>query len=178
MIKLTEKRLLKDSYKAELTGGQPTTLHSHSGGSDGETSVRLNADVPNSATSFIDVAGLSFIPEINKDYLIEMYVMYTTSGTTVGINLAVNGPAGFVALVGQLLGCTAVATLTGREFNAYNTSGGTLTAAIAGNNNIAVLQILFRNGANATSFVLRVAAETTGTVTVKIGSVLRYRKLN
>jgi len=147
------------------------------GGGESENIVRLTTDRANSTTSFADCTGLSFSPAANTDYLIEFFILYTTSATTVGINLAVNGPASPTGMAFQTLGNTAAATLAGREFNAYNTSGGTLTAAIAGYN-IAIIKGILRNGANTGTFILRFAAETTGTVTIKIGSVLRWRQIS
>jgi hypothetical protein len=35
-----------------------------------------------------------------------------------------------------------------------------------------------RNGATGGNWIVRFAAETTGTITIKAGSVLRYRQVN
>jgi len=146
-------------------------------GSESDNIVQLTADRTNATTSFADVTGLGFTATANKDYIIDAYIMYTTSATTVGINLACNGSTAATAIVGQTVGNTAATTIAGREFKAYNSSGGTLTAAISGNN-IAIMHILLRNGGSSSNFIIRFAAETTGSVVVKTGSTIRYRQVN
>jgi hypothetical protein len=148
------------------------------GGGESENIVRLTVDRVTNNTAFADITGMSFAAASSKDYLVEAYLIFTTAATTTGINLAVNGPASPTALAGQTVGCTAAGTIAGRMFNAYNNSGGTLTAAIAGNNFIS-MSFIIRNGANAGTIILRFATEVAGSaVTVKVGSILRYRLLN
>ena len=72
----------------------------------------------------------------------------------------------------------AAATLKGGGFNAYNVAAQTMTAGQFTTGNFAYFQVLFRNGVTQGNVVVRFAAETTGTVTIKDGSVLRYKKLD
>lgn len=163
---------------AELVGGGLTALHSHSGGGgEAEVIVVKSGDTANATTTLADATGLSFTALASKTYIIEAWVRWATSATTVGIKLAVNGPAspGFVGDV--FIGVLSTGALSGSGGAAYDV--GTATAsALALADNLAKLFCLFRNGATQGTFIIRFAAEAAGTVTVKDGSVLRYRQVD
>ncbi|MBI5233519.1 MAG: hypothetical protein HY880_04120 [Deltaproteobacteria bacterium] len=143
-----------------------------------EVYISKASDTSNTTTTLADITGLSFTAAANKDYLIEAFIAYTTAATTTGIELAINGPASPAGFAGQTIACTAASTLAGRTFNAYNTSGGALSAAITGVN-IAKMEILFKNGANAGTVTLRFASEVSASnVTVVASSILKYRLMN
>lgn len=146
------------------------------GGSESENVVVLSSDVAVTGQTLSDATGLSFTAAANTDYIIEAWVLYTTSAAAVGIELAANGPASPTALAGQLVANTSATAILGRKFNTYDDSGGALSASISGDN-IAKIWIILRNGANSGTFIVRFAAETAGgTATIKAGSVLRYRQ--
>jgi hypothetical protein len=139
--------------------------------------VRLDADVSNATTAFADVTGLSFPAAANADYLIEAFLVYTSTVITTGINFAINGPASPVGVVGAW---TAYPTLTSsvpRQFRAYDS--GTATAGVDTINVAQFSQFtaMLRTGAAGGATVVRFAAETANSVTVKAGSILRYQQL-
>jgi len=163
---------------APLVGGGQTTLHSHAtGGAESEAVVIKSGDTANSTTTLSDAAGLSFTALANKTYLIEAWVRYATSATTVGIQLSANGPASPAFIAGLWDVNAAQGTPDGGAFNAYNVQIAA-TAAPFTTDNLAKLWCLFRNGSTEGPWVVRFCAETTGTVTVKDGSVLRYRQVD
>jgi hypothetical protein len=67
--------------------------------------------------------------------------------------------------------------MSGGGGNAYNIGAATASAQ-ATTDNLAMINILFKNGANQGTFIIRFAAETTGTIYVKDGSLIRYRQVN
>jgi hypothetical protein len=173
---MTEKRLLREGYKVDLTDGGATTLHSHAGGAgESENIVRKTDDTANSTVNLADATGLSFTVEANADYIIEAWIIYTTSATTVGIKLSATGPSSPVVMAGLWDVNAAQGTPDGGAFNADNVTIASSAAPFT-TGNLARLHCLLRTGANAGTFMIRFAAETTGTITIKIGSVLRWRK--
>lgn len=168
--------ITKVEIEAKLTG--EISSHSHAGGGgESEIVVVKGADTPNSTTTLADVVGLSFTALANKTYIIETWLRWDTSATTVGIKLAVNGPAGPAFVSTCWFTPITTTTNQGNGGNAYDV-GGIVASAAFTTNNLAKLYCLFRNGNTQGTFVVRFAAETTGTVTAKIGSVLRYRQVD
>ena len=158
-----------------LRGDQ--TWAAPAGGGESETVVRKTGDTANATTNMADAAGLTFTPEANKDYIIEAFILYDTSNVAVGIKLSATGPASPTAMAGHWLTNAANGTVDGAAFNANDVTVTTAAAPFT-TANIANLWCVLRNGANSTAFTVRFAAETTGTITVKAGSCLRYRKIN
>lgn len=160
-----------------LVDGSVTSLHSHSGGSESEVVVVKSGDTANSTTTFADATGLSFTALANKTYIIEAWIRWATSATTVGIKFGINGPAS-PAFIGDLfLAILSTGALSGGGGNAYDVGIATASALGLGDN-LARVYCLFRNGSTQGAVTIRFAAETTGTVTVKDGSVLRYRQVD
>jgi len=136
--------------------------------------VKATADTANSTTTLADATGLSFPVEANKDYLIEGFILWDTSATSVGIMLSATAPASPTYLAGHYITDAANGTPDSSSFNANNVVV-TTSASPFTSGNIARLGCILRNGSNAGTFQIRFAAETTGTVTIKAGSILRYR---
>jgi hypothetical protein len=163
---------------AELVGGGQTSLHSHAGGGgESEIVVIKVGDTANSTTSLADATGLSFTALANKTYIIEGWIRYATSATTVGIQLSANGPTSPAFVAGLWDVNAAQGTPDGGAFNAWNVTVAASAAPFTGDN-LARLHCLFRNGSTQGTFIIRFAAETTGTITIKDGSVLRYRQVD
>lgn len=174
---MTEKRLLRDAYKIDLTDEGETTLHTHpSGGGESEVIVRKTSDTANSTTNLADATGLSFTAAENSDYIIEGWIIYTTSVTTVGIKLSAKGPSSSIAMAGLWDVNAAQGTPDGGAFNADDTTIASSAAPFT-TNNLARLHCLLRTSTNSGTFIIRFAAETTGIITIKEGSLLRYRKV-
>lgn len=160
-----------------LVDGSQTTLHSHPTGGESEAVVVKVGDTSNATTTFANATGLSFTALANKTYIIEGWIRHATSATTVGIKLSISGPVtpAFVSVMFFSLLSTGIPS--GGGGNAYDI--GTATASsLATTDNLAKLYCLFRNGATQGAVIVRFAAETTGTVTIKDGSVLRYRQVD
>jgi len=163
---------------APLVGGGQTALHSHAGGGgESELLVVKSADTANSTTTLADADGLSFTALANKTYLIEAWVRYGTSATTVGIKLSINGPVSPAFVCGLWDVNAAQGTPDGGAFNGYDVAIASSAAPFLADN-LARLWCLFRNGGTEGPVVIRFAAETTGTVTVKTGSCMRYRQVD
>lgn len=146
-----------------------------SGGEDNQIVVRKTGDTANATVNLAD-SGLSFDALANSDYAIEGWLLWNTSATTVGIKLSGRfSGASPNAIAGQWIVNAANGTLDGAAFNANDVTV-TTTAAPFTTNNHAVFFALLRTGVNPGTFSIRFAAETTGTITIKTGSVLRYRK--
>ena len=168
--------ITKAEIEAKLTG--EIASHTHPGGSgESEQIVIKVGDTANATTTYADATGLSFIALAGKTYIIEAWIRWATSAATVGIKLSVNGPAtpGFVADVWNAALTTT--GISGSGGNAYKV-GGASASAFATTDNLAMLNILYRAPAAGGVVTIQFAAETTGTVTVKDGSVLRYRQVN
>jgi hypothetical protein len=134
--------------------------------------ARVTANRSVTGTAFADVTDLTFPVAANTDYSFRFVVHYTTNATTTGARFAINGPASQTALrVGGLLPTGTGAMNTGSQ-TAYNTA---IFAATTGPGATAVMGIIegvFRNGANAGTLALRLAAEviSPGQVTVLANS--------
>lgn len=140
---------------------------------ESETIIVKVGDTANNKTAFEDATGLSFTPAISTLYIIEAWIRYETTATTVGINLAVNGPTSPDFVTG--IWYTSVSGIArGSTFNDYD-DGTPAIASPFTTDNIAKLYCMLRTGVGGGDFVIRFAAETTGTITIKDGSVLRYR---
>jgi hypothetical protein len=167
---------------AELVGGSTTTLHSHSGGGgESENIVRTTGDVTNSTTTFADVTELTFSATANKDYIFEAWLIFQSNTATTGIKFAVNGPASPVAVVMNAhipIGLTLYASDSMMASRAYNTGTASASVDTINANLLAHIVGILRNGSTTGNLTVRFAAETTGTVKVMTGSVLRYRQVN
>ncbi len=162
----------------ELVGGSATTLHSHAGGGgESETVVLKTGDTANSTTTLSNAVDLVFTALANKTYLIEGFIVYDSSATTVGIKLSATGPTSPTRMAGHFVTDAANGTPDSSSFNANDVTATTSASSFTAGN-IAALHCVLVNGSNQGSFQIRFAAETTGTVTVKAGSCLRYRLLN
>lgn len=144
-------------------------------GGSGMVSVRMTQDVANATVNLANATGLSFAAAANSDYIIDANILWDTSGTTVGIKLSADFSSTGHTIAGQWIVNVANGTLDGAAFNADDGTV-TTTASPFTTSNHAKLWAILRTGANAGTFVVRFAAETTGTITIKTGSVLRYEK--
>lgn len=168
--------ITKAEIEAKLTG--EISSHTHAGGGgESEVIVVKIGDTSNATTTYADATGLSFTSVGGKTYIIEAWIRWATSALTVGIKLSVNGPTtpGFVADVWNAALTTSL--ISGGGGNAYKV-GGASASAFATADNLAMLNILYRAPAGGGVVTIQFAAETTGTVTIKDGSVLRYRQVD
>lgn len=160
----------------ELVSGGVTSLHTHAGGGSGDTVIILGADVANSTTTLMDCTGLQFTAETNSKYLIDVLTIHNSSSSSVGIKLSLNGPTSPELIVGLYHGASTVSALDGSAFNSYDGSIATSGSAYT-SNNLTVMNAILFTGVNGGTVIIRFACEASGTVTVKAGSILRYRKI-
>jgi hypothetical protein len=165
-----------------LVDGSQITLHSHAGGGgESEVVVRTTGDITNSTTTFANITELSFSMLASKDYIIEAWIIFQSDTTSCGIKFALNGPASPVAVVMNAhipIALTLYASGNMLASRAYDTGTPSVSVDTANANLLCKIDGLVRNGVNAGTLAIRFAAETTGTVKVMTGSVLRYRQVN
>ena len=164
-----------------LVDGSQITLHSHAGGGESEVVVVAPGNVSNSTTTFADVTGLSFEMLANKTYIIEAWLIFQSNTALTGIKFALNGPASPVAVVMNAhipIGLTLYASSNMLSSRAYDTGTPSVSVDTINANLLCKIDGLVRNGVNPGTLALRFAAETTGTVKVMAGSVLRYRQVD
>jgi hypothetical protein len=148
------------------------------GGGESELVVRLGADISNATTNFADVTGLFFPALANKDYIFDAWLLFQSSVTTTGIKLAVNGAASPVAVGIQTHIPTALTAITHGLAVAYDSGTASTGVPVINTSYLANITGILRNGATAGNLVIRFGAETTGTVKIMTGSILRYRQVN
>jgi hypothetical protein len=167
---------------AALVGGAQTALHSHAGGGgESEIAVIATQDSSNSTTSFADITGLNFTALAGKTYIIEAWLVFQSNTAGTGIKFALNGPASpaIVALLAHVpIALSLYASCVTLASRAYDTGTPSVSVDTINANLLCKIDALFKNGSNQGLVTLRFAAETTGTVKVMAGSVLRYRQVD
>ena len=125
--------------------------------------------------TYTAITGLSFTPAASTNYLIDCYIVYTSSAATTGINFAWDTPASPTMIL--MTGHTkTVATGANEGFSQNSDNVGTNTsAAVITVQHLAYLTTLFRNGSNSTAMSLGFTPETANSVSVIAGSVCQYR---
>ena len=146
------------------------------GGGESENVIVATQDTANATTTLANATGLVFAADAASTYLIEGFIVWDSSVTTVGIKLSATGPSTPTVMAGHFITDAAKGTPDSSSFNGNDVTVTTSASAFT-SGNIAALHCILKTGANSGNFQIRFAAETTGTVTIKIGSVLRYRKV-
>lgn len=167
---------------AALVGGSQTTLHSHAGGGgESETVSVTTGDASNATTAFADVTGLTFEMLANKTYIIEAWLIFQSNTAGTGIKFALNGPASPAAVLMLAhipIALTLYASCVTLASRAYNTGTPSVSVDTINANLMCKIDGIVRNGNTGGTLAIRFAAETTGTVKVMTGSVLRYRQVD
>lgn len=150
-----------------------TTLSASGGGGASISYYVKGSDQNSTSSSLADVSGLGATVAANTDYHFCAILLWTTSSSTEGIGFAVNGPTSpdgivynvFADRAGALVGASGCGT--SYDTNIYQTIGSTSTRC-------AIIEGVFRNGANAGTLAMRVASETGGanSCNVLAGSIL------
>lgn len=168
--------ITKAEIEAKLTG--VIASHSHSGGGgESEIILKTTGDVTNSTTTFANVTGLTFPMAINTDYVFEVWLIFQSNTATTGIKFAVNGATSPVAVAIQNHIPVSLVAMTHGAARAYDSGTASASVDIINSNLLGHVTGIVRNGANTGTFAIRFAAETTGTVKIMTGSVLRYRQV-
>lgn len=166
------------------TGTTSTTVslgnHTHSGGSDPWTVIRLSAEFPTTSNAAQNITGLAFTPTASKTYEFYATLMCRTATATVGPRPGIGWPTGCtdgVASVQMTSSATANVFANGNiSASVLAPVGGVPTTTASWP---AVLWGVFITGATPSGdFRLQLASETNGTqVRAMAGSFLRYREI-
>lgn len=174
---MVEAKLMRDAHKVDLTDGGETVLHSHAGGAGESENVAIaTQDTANATTTLANAVGLAFSALADSLYIIEGFIIWSASAATVGIKLSATGPTSPTLMAGHFITDATVGTPDSSSFNA-NDAVTTTSASAFTTGNAGALHCVLKTGTNAGTFQIRFAAETTGTITIKAGSTLRYRKV-
>jgi hypothetical protein len=168
--------ILKTEIEAVLVG--EISSHTHAGGSgESEIIVLKTGDTANNTANLADCTGLTFVATANKTYLIEVFLVWSANATTVGIKASLSASAAVTILAGSFITNAAAGTPDSSAFNASNVVTTTSASAFT-TGNMGTISAVLVNSSSSNTITVRFAAETTGTITAKAGSVLRYRLLN
>ena len=177
---------IKHAFVSGKADGADTTLVRpvdwNANHTENEKVVRVATDVSNSTVTFADITGLSFAIAASADYIFEAWLIFQTAATGTGIKVSCNGPASPVAVVMHTvipIGITLYASDSCLASRAYDTGTPSVSIDTANANMLCKVNGIVRNGTTAGTFVLRFASEVAASaVTIKAGSILRYRKVN
>ena len=166
--------ITKAEIEAKLTG--EISSHTHSGGADGEITIVATQDTANATTTLANATGLSFTALANSTYIIEGFILWNSSGTGVGIQLSATATNSPTIMAGQFITNAANGTPDSSSYNANDVKVTTAASPFA-TYNFGKLDAIIKTAGSDSTWQLRFSAETTGTITIKAGSVIRYRKV-
>ncbi len=167
--------ILKSEIEAKLTGEIATHTHA-GGGGDGEVAIVATGDTANATTTLANATGLSISALANSTYIIEGFILWNASVATVGIKLSATASGTPTITAGHFITDAVNGTPDSSSYNA-NDVVVTTSASPFTTYNMGMLNAILKTSASASTWQLRFAAETTGTITIKSGSTLRYRKV-
>lgn len=138
----------------------------------GPATVRLTVDRTVVSTTPVDATGLSFAVAANTNYFFEFQIIYQSDTATVGVGMAVNGPASPISITYNVVIAASTTTHIINHIRAYDTYAQTTLAIDTINADTpAFIRGILLNGANAGTLVVRFRLETgTTVVTIKAGS--------
>lgn len=166
--------ILKSEIEAKLTG--EISSHTHAGGGgDGEITVVATQDTANNTTTLANAVGLTFPALANSTYIIEVFLVWASSATSVGIKVSATASGSPTINSGHFITDAANGTPDGSSYNADNVVV-TTSASPFTSNCMGQLAAILKTSV-ASTWQLRFAAETTGSISIKAGSTLRYRKV-
>lgn len=127
-----------------------------------------------SSTSYADSTNMAFAIEASKTYKFRFVVFFTTNATTVGIKLAIQGPASCVAWAGSHTPAAAPAVGGSAIYHIGAASADISTdldlalpsAGPGGTVTMAIIEGLVQNSTNAGNLKLRHASETATSTTI------------
>jgi len=152
-------------------------LHGDGTWKDTEVVQLLTADVANSTTALATITNLGFTALANKTYLIEAFYNWDASAATVGIKASLYASGTVARMAGHFISDNVAGTPDSSSFNGSDvvttTTGSSFTTG-----NMGVLRAVVTASTSDVTILPRFAAETTGTITMKPGTVFKYRLLN
>ncbi len=168
--------ITKAEIEAKLTG--EISSHSHAGGGgESESVVVLSANRVNSTTTLANCTDLSFVADANSTYIIDGFIVWDTSATTVGVKISATASGSPTITSGHFITDAASGTPDSSTYNA-NDVVTTTSASAYTNDNFGKLDALLVTSGSTSTWQLRFAAETTGSIVIQQGSTIRYRKVS
>lgn len=147
----------------KTNGSGVTSWVTPSAGSGGVvTGVELSADRTSTSTSLADVTGLSFAVAANTTYDFEFNIAYTSSASTEGLGLSMNGPASPTSIFYTVYIASATALRDTGYATAYETNFQAINGANSAGQGSARISGRLVNGANAGTLIVRFSTETGG----------------
>jgi hypothetical protein len=146
----------------------PATAYAYVTGSNATTS----------STTLVDITGLSLALEANSKYDIVVTLHVLMSADTTGARYALNYSAAGATLEGSAYGTFSGTAFRSDSITAFNTATG--NAYTQGTNSLpGVIEIraTVTTGANAGNLTVQFLKVTSGTATVKVGSVVKRTKV-
>lgn len=124
--------------------------------------------------TYTPITGLSFTPAANTNYIIECYIIYTTTAATTGISLAWDTPAGITAI--HATGYTTTTATGGTEsiIQIADNVASTTANSIITVNNLMRFDARLRNGGTSATMSLGITPETANSVSALINSTCQY----
>jgi len=157
-----------------LCGDQ--TWKTPAGGGESEIIVVATADTPNATVNLANATGLTFVADANSTYIIEVFLLWAASVATVGIKVSATASGSPTITAGQFITNATNGTPDSSSYNANDVTVTTSASAFTAYN-CGILHAVLKTSGSTSTWQLRFAAETTGSITIKAGSVLRYRKV-
>jgi hypothetical protein len=166
-------------YSKDDAGAE--TLVSGGAGGSGTTITfcRKTVNESFSSTSYADSTNMALALSANTTYKFRYVVYYNTNATSVGIKLAVQGPASCTAYVGTLGASSAASTSAAATMVAAVLASGDISTDLVcfdpltgpgAGSTVVVLEGFIANGANAGNLKLRHASETATATTILANS--------
>lgn len=146
------------------------------GGGESENIVVATSDTQNATVNLVNAEGLTFSALANSTYIIEVFLLWDSSATSVGIKVSATASGTPTITAGRFASDSANGTPDSSSYNANDVTV-TTSASPFTTYSLGMLYAVLKTAASASTWQLRFAAETTGTITIKIGSILRYRKV-
>jgi hypothetical protein len=135
------------------------------------------SDATTTGQSLVNITGLTFAALANSKYEIEAVLLVSTSavltGCKYGINFSVAGAAAYVTYEGAVTSTTGAVTST----NALATACATAFLTTSAMTGLVVIRGIVTTGANPGNITIQHLKVTSGTSTVKVGSMLKVRKI-
>ena len=175
--------MLSSCTVATQTSGNNSTLIASTAYVDatgGWTSYKVSgSDFTRTAQTLADITGLvTGTLSTGTTYEFEATLWCTTSAVTTGVEFGVNvagtgSPAAQAVYTGAVTSTTGATTST----NALTTADATAFLTTSAANGCVIIRGTFETGTGTPTFSIQGLKVTSGTLTVKIGSTLRIRKM-
>ena len=143
-----------------------------------EVVTRITSDFSTSSTTLVDVTGGTAAMLANKDYIVEVDILFQSTVTTTGLWLALNGPASPTSVSYQYHIPVSAVAFHARIAAAYDAGSATTDVAVANTTYYVKLFGFVRNGANAGNLQLRLAAENANAVSIRTGTRIKLTQTN